>query len=210
MPAITYPIDTEAPAPALPAIDQLNHLIRGRRSVFPQHFSGEVVPREQVEMILENAHWAPTHGRTEPWFFHVYSGEGLAQFGELHAKLYKQHAPADQFSEVKYETLRTKPTHCSHLIVLCMKRGSNEKIPVIEEIESVACAVQNMALTVAALGLGGYWGSGGMTYHPALRDALGLGPDDQVLGLFHLGVPKAAPAQGLRKTPWTEHVAWHE
>lgn len=189
---------------------QVNHLIRGRRSVYPQHFSEEVVPREQVEMILENAHWAPTHGRTEPWFFHVYSGEGLARFGELHAGLYRAHTPAEKFSEATFDKLRTKPTQCSHLIVLCMKRGPNEKIPEIEEIESVACAVQNMALTVTALGLGGYWGSGGMTYHPALGEALGLGPADRVLGLFHLGVPRVVPPQGLRKTPWTEHVAWHE
>ncbi|GAB4429007.1 MAG: hypothetical protein OHK0039_47590 [Bacteroidia bacterium] len=205
---------TQEPAhtASLPGAAETSHLIRSRRSIYPQHYSGAEIPRDQIEMMLENAHWAPTHGRTEPWRFFVYTGAGRAQFGELHASLYKLHTPAEAFSEATYEKLKVRPLECACFIVLCMKRGDNPKIPVVEEVEAVAAAVQNMHLTATALGLGAYWGSGGMTYHPSLRDALGLGPDDQVLGFLHVGVPAAdAPApKALRRSAWQDHVVWAE
>jgi len=50
-------------------IEQVNRLIQDRRSLFPRDFSEEQVDQKDVEQILENAHWAPNHGRTEPWGF---------------------------------------------------------------------------------------------------------------------------------------------
>ena len=44
-------------------------------------------------------------------------------------------------------------------MAICRKRGDNPKIPELEEIEAVACAVQNMHLTAAAAGLGAFWSS---------------------------------------------------
>lgn len=201
--------EAELPMPmADPEAQQITELIRKRRSVFPQQYRPGTIPREQVELILQNAHWAPTHGKTEPWHFIVFSGESLKTFGEAHANLYRAHTPPDQFEEKKYNKLKNKPLACSHLIVICMKRGDNPKIPEIEEVEAVACAVQNMHLTATALGLGAYWGSGGMTYHDSLRDHLGLGPEDRVLGLFHLGYLEGTWPQGQRQTNWTDKVEW--
>ena len=37
-----------------------------------------------------------------------------------------------------------------------MKRGDNPKIPEIEEISSVACAIQNICLTATAYGIGSF------------------------------------------------------
>lgn len=201
-----------AASAALPHLgaDAASHLIRARRSVFTEQFSGEEVRREEVELLLENAHWAPNHGKTEPWFFQVFSGEGRRRLGEAHAALYRAHTDPALFREETFDKLRQRPMDCSHVIVICMKRGENPKIPVIEEVEAVACAVQNLWLTASALGLAGYWSSGGMTYHPAFRDWLGLGPEDQCLGLFMLGRPKAAPPEGKRRAPWQDKVRWVE
>ncbi len=185
-------------------------LIRHRRSLKPKDFSDEPIARETIEQLLASAHWAPTHGNTEPWHFVVFSGEGLRTFGEQHAELYRQHTPADQFKQNKYDKMRETPLRCSHLIVICLRRGELEKIPEIEEVEAVAAAVQNLHLTATALGIGGYWSSGGMTYHPALRDWLGLREQDRVLGFFMLGHLKGPWPQGSRKTDWTDHVEWRE
>lgn len=191
-------------------IDTVTNLIQQRRSIFPVDFSGEIIPKAQVEQILANAHWAPTHGRTEPWFFVVFTGSALEKFGQDHGEMYKAHTPPEEFVEAKYNKLVRRPTECSHMIAICMKRGDNPKIPVIEETNAVACAVQNMYLTTFALGLAGYWSSGGMTYHPAMKDYLNLGPNDQCLGFFMLGVPKDKEQypRGTRKVKWEEKVEW--
>lgn len=193
-------------------IKTVNQLIQQRRSIFTVDFSDEPVTQAEVEQILANAHWAPTHGRTEPWHFLVFSGAGLVKFGEDHGEMYKTHTPPEEYVEVKYQKLRKRPTECSHVIAICMKRGDRAGIPVIEETNAVACAVQNMYLTTFALGLAGYWSSGGMTYHPAMKDYLNLGPDDLCLGFFMLGRPKDTERypKGMRKVSWEEKVEWRD
>ena len=52
--------------------NEINHLIKNRRSVFPNLYTGEPVPKEVIDQMLENANWAPTHKFTEPWRFTVF------------------------------------------------------------------------------------------------------------------------------------------
>ncbi|MDX2249727.1 MAG: nitroreductase [Bacteroidia bacterium] len=190
--------------------DTITQLIRFRRSVFPRQYSGEVIPREKIELLLENAHWAPNHGQTEPWFFKVFAGEGLKKLGEAHAKMYEALTPEENFNSIKYEKLRNNPLKCSHIIAICLRAGTNPKIPEIEEIAAVAAAVQNIHLTATALGLGGYWSSGGMTYREEMKTLLGLSPTDRCLGFFYLGVPTGEWPEGFRKSTWQEKVEWVE
>ncbi|MEZ4772504.1 MAG: nitroreductase [Bacteroidia bacterium] len=190
--------------------EAVSRLIRTRRSIFPRQYSGEVIPRESIELMLENAHWAPNHGHTEPWFFKVFTGEGLKNLGEAHSGMYKTQTPEDKFTPVKYDKLRNNPLKCSHIIAICMRAGTNPKIPETEEIAAVAAAVQNMHLTATALGIGGYWSSGGATYTDEMKTWLGLSPTDKCLGFFYLGVPTGEWPEGLRKTTWQEKVEWVE
>lgn len=191
-------------------IERVTRLIRARRSIKPKDFSGELVAREEVELLLANAHWAPNHGKTEPWHFVVFEGKGRERLAEAQAELYREHTPADQFKQAKYDKLRQQPLLCSHVIAICRRRGELTKIPVLEEVEAVAAAVQNLHLSATALGLAGYWSSGGMTYHPALRDYLGLNEADAVLGCFLLGKPRGEWPAGARKADWREKVRWVE
>lgn len=70
----------------LPDGKQVSELIAKRRSIFPRDFTGEAVPREVIEQMLEAANWAPTHKKTQPWRFvvlgtalHVPAGPATAQ-----------------------------------------------------------------------------------------------------------------------------------
>jgi len=189
-------------------ISEVNHLIRHRRSVFPKNFvPGKPVPDEIVEQMLENANWAPTHGRTEPWRFFVFKGDGLKTLAQQQAEIYKMHTPTEKFNEQKYEKLQRNPLLASHVIAIAMKRQESGKIPEIEEVEAVACAVQNMYLTAAAYGVGGYWGSGGITYYPEAKELFGLGEEDKLLGFFYVGVPATEPNDSHR-SPIGEKTTW--
>ena len=90
-----------------------------------------------------------------------------------------------------------------------MKRDEKERLPEIEEVEAVACAVQNMCLTATAYGLGSYWGSGGITYFEDAKSFFGLGAKDKLLGFLYLGIPKTMPPAGKRR-PIEEKVTWVE
>jgi len=185
---------------------QLNELIRTRRSVFVAQFEpGKIIPDAIIWQLLENANWAPSHKRTESWRFTVFTGAGLQKLADFQAELYKQTA-GPKFSAGKYEKLRDSPGQCSHVIAIGMKRV-DEGLPEIEEIEAVACAVQNLALSAHAYGLGGFWSSGGITYTEEAKAFFGLGPEDKLLGFFNLGYPKANLPDGKRG-PVAEKVRW--
>lgn len=188
-------------------IQEINHLIRNRRSVFPRQYSGEKVATTIIEQILENANWAPTHGKTEPWRFFVFAEGGLLQFADFQAELYKKVTPPEKFNPEKYEKMKNEPLLASHIIAIVMQRQKVEKIPEIEEIEAVACAVQNMYLTATAYGLGAYWSSGGVTYLEEAKEFFGLGEKDKLLGFFYIGSIATPSPDGERK-PIQEKTTW--
>src|SRR6476646_5461388 len=121
-------------------VEEINYLIRNRRSVFPDQFeAGKKIPDETIRQILENATWAPNHGHTEPWHFVVFAGKGLEKLAEFQSELYKAEA-GENFKEATYTTLKNNPLKASHVIAIGMKRDPNKKFHEVEEIEAVACA----------------------------------------------------------------------
>lgn len=188
-------------------VEEINRLIRNRRSHVPKQYAeGQKVDDAIVTQLLENATWAPSHGGTEPWRFVVFTGEGLQKLATFQAELYKEEA-GENFKEATYQNLLTNPLKASHVIALCLKRDPNKKFPEQEELCAVACAVQNMYLTTAAYGLGGYWTTGGVTYKKSAKEFFGLGEDDKLLGFFYLAHVAVPSPDGKRK-PLAEKVAW--
>jgi nitroreductase len=190
--------------------NKVNELMRNRRSVFQNQYSGEKVDDAIVKQMLENAIWAPTHKLTEPWRFVVYTGEGLKKLAILQSDLYKRLTTADgSYKEDRYQNLLTKPSLSSHIIVIGMKRDEKKSVPEVEEIGAVFCAVQNMYLTTTAYGVGGYLSTGGITYFEEAKELFGLEKDDKLLGFFHVGHIKNSLSEGRRR-PLEEKTTWIE
>ena len=191
-------------------INQINSLIRNRRSVFPKMYTGEQVPREIIEKMLENANWAPTHKFTEPWRFTVFYGEGVKEFAEFQSALYRKRTnDHGTFDESAYLKLKEKPLMASCIIAIGMRRDPERRIPEIEEIASVSCAVQNMYLTATAYGAGCYWSTGGPTFWDEARDFFGLTPEDKLLGFLYVGMP-VDKEFGSTRGAWQQKVQWRE
>ena len=187
--------------------EQLNQLIHNRRSTKPRYFNGKKIDDTSIWQILENANWAPNHGLTQPWRFKVFTEGGLEKLANFQANLYQKMTPEADFKPEKYERMKTNITQSSHVIVICLQRQLSEKIPKIEEIEAVACSVQNMALTASAYGICSFWGSGGVTYTQELKDFLSLGEKDLCLGYLYLGYSDR-PATSSRRDPIQNKVEW--
>lgn len=172
-------------------LSEINELIRERRTIYPEQFSSRKVHREQIEVILNNAQWAPTHGNTQPWRFKVFLGEDHRQeLSQFLGKTYQEVIPENVQSDVKLAKLMRRPLITSAVIAVCMERQPEEKILEIEEIEAVACAMQNMHLTCTAYGLGAFWSTPKVIYSQQMNTYLGLGEKDKCLGLFYIGYPE--------------------
>ena len=145
---------------------------------------------ELVNELLENACWAPTHGMTEPWKFLVFSGETRQGLATKLQELYKATTPEENSRPDKFEKLGKQPLLAPVIIAICMVRDPNGKIAEVEEVEAVACAVQNLHLSASAVGLAGFWSTPPLLETEAANSALKLAPNERCLGLFYLGWPK--------------------
>ena len=77
------------------------------------------------------------------------------------------------------------------LVLLVIARITpHAKIPEIEQVMSVAAAVQNMLLAAHASSVGAIWRTGPVTFERLLAEKLGLAPDERLLGFLYLGTPK--------------------
>lgn len=180
---------------------QVDTLIRSRRSVFPEQYTGENVPREVVRKMIENACYAPSHKLTQPWRFVVFEGEGVKRLAEEQAEVYRNVTMKnDTYREDKYQSLLSKPLLASHVIAVCMKRDEKRSVPEIEEMGAVFCAVENMYITAVAYGVGCYLSTGGVTYFPEAKELFQLGPDDKLIGFLYVGIPKKTTPPLKRKS----------
>ena len=184
--------------------EQINALIRSRRAIYPKTYTDEPIPKEIIEIILENANWAPTHRLTEPWRFKVFQGESRADLSRYMEEWYVANTPPEQFSDIKFKKNR-KPLQAACVIAICMQRDPKERVPEWEEIAAVACAVQNMWLTCTAYNIGCYWSSPRSILEA--NDFLALKPGERCLGLFYMGYHEMAGIQGKRR-PIEEKVEW--
>ncbi len=181
-------------------------LIRERRSIYTNLFSGEPVPDEIIHEMIENARWAPTHKLTQPWRFTVFSGEGLKKLARYQAEVYRERAV--EFDQSKYDKLLKKPLECSHVIAIGMHRDPAHRIPEVEEVCAVACAVQNMWITASAYRAGCYWSTGGITFYDGVGEFFGWEAEDQLLGFLFMGMPRISKWPEGKRDEMTDKVSW--
>ena len=180
-------------------LSEITELIRSRRTIFPEQYSSRKVHKEQIELIINNALWAPNHGNTQPWRFHVFTDGGLQNLSDFLGKTYLEVTPKEAQNDMKLAKLVSRPLRSSVVIAVSMVRQPESKIMELEEIEAVACAIQNMYLTCTAYGLGGFWSTPKLIYNQEMNSFLGLGEQDKCLGLFYVGYPDIEWPKAHRK-----------
>lgn len=180
-------------------LSEITELIKSRRTIYPEQFSDRKVHKEQIDLILNNAQWAPTHGNTQPWRFKVFMEEGRQVLSDFLAETYLKLTPPEAQNDLKLAKMMKRPMQASAVIAVCMERQPTEKILEIEEIQAVACAIQNMHLTCTAYGLGGFWATPKLIYSQEMNEFLKIGAKDKCLGLFYIGYPAIDWPEAHRK-----------
>lgn len=188
-------------------LTDVQSLIRERRSVRPEQFKARKVHRDQIESLIEAGNWAPTHGQTEPWRFLVFTDAALQTLQLKLAEAYRRSSSDSSFLQSKYERIRDRHRHASAAILVYMKRQASGKIPEVEEILAVGCAVQNMSLLATSYGMSLFWSSGSAIYEEQLALELGIKRPDLILGVLYPGYPEGDWPEGRRQF-WMTKVEW--
>ena len=188
--------------------DTIAHIIRSRRTVKAASMNGRQIPDSAIEQLLLLADHAPTHGRTEPWRFKVYTKDALEAFCQQHAQLYWDHTDEATRTISKRDGLLNPATKASHLIIVIMRRTRDTKIPMMEEYAATAAAVQNMLLGAEALNIAAIWNTGGMALKPEMKTMLHLTEEDHILGFIYLGYTDEDKRPPMRNIPIDQKIHW--
>jgi nitroreductase len=172
-------------------------LLSGRRSI--REFTSREVTRAEVETLLEHAVTAPNHRLTQPWKFFVLGPETRRAYGvALGARKAKKIE-----DPIAAEQLRKKigEEHAALPLMIAVAVSQNENPEIREEDYAAGMmAVQNIALTAVALGLGTHMKSGAVMDDPAARSAIGVADGDRIIAIINVGEPANIPAAKPRRS----------
>ena len=181
--------------------------IRTRRMIGA--FAPEPPPRAAIERLVQAAVWAPNHHLTEPWRFHVLVGparEALA--GAVAEWLRGPERPVEN-PEGEARAMRAKLLRSPAIVIVTQARDIQaDDVRDLEDYAACACATHNLLLAAHAEGLAAKWSTGKLARFPAVKQFLGISPEDRVVGFVYLGyaAPNIPRPRGSRRAPI---VRWH-
>lgn len=184
-------------------------LLQTRASVRPDDL-GEPAPNDtQIDMLIRAALTAPDHGGLQPWAFIIVRGDARARLGEVFAEAAAQRDPGIRAEAL--ERLRRKPLRAPLIIAVAARIDPDHpKVPAIEQVLSAGAAAQHIQLAATALGFGAIWLTGDSAHDPVVTEALGLGFDDRLVGLVHIGTPVRRAEAPQRSEPADFLREWRE
>jgi nitroreductase len=147
--------------------------IRSRRT--HKQYSSEPLEDATLRDLLDLARYAPNHRLTQPWRFRALGPETRARIEAA-------------VGEKEATKLRRAPT-----LVLATAALSGDPLTDEEDLHATAAAVYAVLLGATERGLASYWRTPACFAEPAVREVLGLGDDERVVALIHLGPPAGDP-----------------
>ncbi len=172
----------------------LAELFSSRRTV--HHFERTELKDGVLERALEAAVTAPNHKLTFPWRFTVVGRESRKALCQLQERLKREKGEpvTPEILERVSEKLLDPPV----LLVVGWLRDLDESRD-RENYAAVACAIQNLMLSLWHDGVGSKWGTGALTRHPDSYSLLGWDSSLQTIaGFIWIGIPKNIPVGSPR------------
>ena len=183
---------------------------RTRRTIKPALMDGSrEIAHELLVEILEDAHWAPTHGLTQPWRFNVFTGAARTRLADALQTLYDQTTPVVEVRPEKRAKLRESLHQAKAIVAIAAHWELGGKISKLDELCATACAVQNLLLSAHQRGLGSFWSTPPVACSQEFTAWLGLDSTHCSLGLVFLGYPKESAAPTSNRVPLAERVTFH-
>ena len=152
--------------------------IRRRRT--HKQYGSDPVDEATIRELVDLARYAPNHKLTQPWRFRILGSQTRA----------KLEAVCGEKEAVK---LRRAPT-----LILATTALSGDPLMDREDLLATACAVYAVLLGATERGLASYWRTPAALGETEARAVLGLGVDEEVVALIHLGPAVSEPPEKER------------
>jgi nitroreductase len=164
--------------------------LRHRRSTPSRLLAAPGPDAGQLRQLLECAVRVPDHGKLAPWRFIAIAGEAKAALCEFVAARSLQRDPGAAPAVVEKDRLRF--SYAPLVLAVVGRLSPGHKVPEQEQLLSGGALCFQLLLAADALGFGAQWLTGWPAYDEAVRERLGLGENERVLGFLHLGTAREA------------------
>ncbi len=142
----------------------------------------------ELKQILQAAMAAPDHGRLQPYRFIKIEGEGRHRLSELFAEAVQKRDP--QVTPEYLKKQADKPLRSPMIVVVVATLIDSPKVPRIEQMLSAGSAAHGILLASETLGFGSIWLSGDNAYDDTVKQGLGIGENEEIIGFVYLGTKK--------------------
>lgn len=190
-------------------------LIKERRSA--RAFSERPVEREELELLIDAARWAPSPTNRQPWKFLTIASptlkalmrESVAAQGQELLKLAGEDAPALDDYLKNFVFFSEAPVVIALLLRRTRSRlGEDSSIEADSGLLALGAAMQNVLLAAAAAGMAACPMTGPLIARQELEDVLEIKDPWQLKALIPVGWPsEEIPSPPERKRP---DLVWQE
>ena len=172
-------------------------IIERRRSI--KKFTGRGVSRSEIETLLAAAVLAPNHRLTNPWRFYVLGPEARYAYGLALGDRKARKLPDPDAARTLRETVAAEHRDLPCMIAVAVVQNENPETRE-EDYAAAMMAIENLALTAVAIGLGTHIKTGGVMSDAAARAAVGVGDDERIVAIVNVGEPAELPPARKRES----------
>lgn len=173
------------------AKNDVEQAIINRRSI--KKFKKDPVDIEEIIELLNVAKWAPNHKLTEPWRFQLYAGAGKEKFINAFLSSQRLDGTLPDKAKKKAAYFRDIPLH----LVVIMPEDSRKK-RWDEDYAAISALIQNFQLVAWERGVGMIWRTNDWTHDMNFKEALGVKPNEKIVGTLMIGYPEHIPSPEQR------------
>jgi nitroreductase len=174
--------------------------LQTRRTV--HQFRAQPLPDGALERALSAALQAPNHRLTEPWRFVRVGPHTRQLLLELGVALATGGGSWSSLGAAARGRLEATVLNPAELLVVSKVLHADLAIRQ-EDFAAVACAMQNMSLSLWSEGVGSKWSTEALTEHPRVHEALAIDAEkERVVGFFWAGLAALPePVKPRRRKP---------
>lgn len=164
--------------------------IEARVSV--KEYTGEPVPRERIEEILDLANLAPNHRMTQPLAYRVMGDGAKTAYAEALALRKTRKMEDPDTARAVTERVVARTTAVPAMVAVLMNEAEDPEVRE-EDYATAFMAIQNLSLAAVESGLGTHIKTGAVLGEPSLRTALEAGDEQRIVAIVFLGGPAELP-----------------
>ncbi len=157
--------------------NDITKTIRDRRSI--RKYTNDIIPDEEIDIILDAGRWAPSGLNNQPWSFAIVrTPEKISGMSQLTA----------------YSRIIKKCNACICLFYNISAGYNRDK-----DLLAIGACIQNMLLAAHSIGIGSVWLGEILNRKDEVNALLNIGGDYELMAVIALGFPAEKPRSRRKK-----------